>query len=501
MKQVINLLPNQPYVCQVVKQAFSPEFCQKIIDEKKDSFAKAITHYPTSYRNNDRQVVDDEALAALLFDEIKQYVPTSIDIAGVGKDETGNWQLKELNHRLRICRYQPNQYFNKHLDGVHYQSATVQSKLTFMVYLNDSEEFGGGRTLFFASKDNDEVIQEFLPQTGDLILFDHNIWHSGEVLHSGVKYILRSDILYQKTTPTNANIDQPFAEGHLGYIWAVAQNQQYIFTGGRDKLLKVWSKDGKSLASVQAHASSVVAILPYGNQLVVTASRDQTVRGWQIDHSTDQLRLNPLWKVWAHEATILNLCKINDERFASLGADGRVQMITIRGELKKNWLAHNEWVWAMVKLNDECVLTGSEDGSLKWWNYKRRALLGEWKGSPIPVTALVFDDIHQRLFVGRNNGTIECLQWDNSTLSLHLLQSVQVHQGIIRCLKIYQNLLISGAEDNQVKVWQLSDLLQANPEFEPIKTYAHDNFVQDVLLLNQQLVSVSYDGKIAVNAF
>ncbi|WP_045112840.1 2OG-Fe(II) oxygenase [Microscilla marina] len=501
MKQVIHLLPQQPYVCMVVKKAFAPELCKKIIEERKNNFAKAITHYPTSYRNNDRQVVDDDTLAALLFEEIKQYVPSSIDIAGVGKDEAGNWQLKELNHRLRICRYQPEQYFNKHLDGVHYQSATVQSKLTFMVYLNDSHEFIGGRTLFFASKDSDEVIQEFLPETGDLIIFDHNIWHAGEVLHSGIKYILRSDILYQKTSPVSSSTDQPFAEGHLGYIWAIAHNPHYVFTGGRDKLLKVWSKDGEALTSVQAHANSVVAILPYGNDLVITASRDQTVRGWQLDDTTGKLLLRPLWQVWAHEATILNLCKIDDQRFASLGADGMVQMITTKGELKKNWLAHHEWIWAMVKMNDACVLTGSEDGSLKWWDYQKRALLGEWAHSRVPVTALVFDAPNQWLFVGRNNGTIECLQWDNQTLKLTPLHSIYAHQGIIRCLKIHQHLLVSGAEDNLVKLWQLTKLVEANLGFEPLKTYAHNNFVQDVLLLDQQLVSVSYDGKIAVNAY
>lgn len=499
MKQIIDLLPNQPHVCLVVKQAFGAQMCQQLVAEKKHSFTKAITHYPTSYRNNDRQVVDDDRLSTLLFEEIKQYIPQQINTKGVGKHESGNWQLKRLNNRLRLCRYQPQQYFNKHLDGVHYESATVQSKLTFMVYLNGNEEFEGGRTLFFPSKTSDEIVQEYLPEAGDLIIFDHNIWHSGEVLQSGVKYILRSDILYEKITPEAPLVNQAFAEGHLGYIWAIAKNENYIFTGGRDKLLKMWDYDGKLMAAIQAHENSVLAILPYGNDLIITASRDQTVRCWAIDRLGKKIHFQRAWKTSPHTATILNLCKIDHKRFASLGADGMVQVITVGGSMKQAWKAHDEWVWAMAKMNETCLLTCSEDGSLKWWNYKKKALLGQWTESNVPANSLAFDEATQLLFVARSNGVIECFRWDNAQSKLTPLHSIQAHEGIIRCLKIYEHYLISGGEDNQVNVWNVSDFAHTLPTLSPAQTYSHNNFVQDVLVLGNKLISVSYDGQIIIN--
>lgn len=50
--------------------------------------------------------------------------------------------------------------------------------LTFMVYLNSAAgNFVGGRTLFYKSMTDKEILAEYTPHQGDLIIFDHNIWH------------------------------------------------------------------------------------------------------------------------------------------------------------------------------------------------------------------------------------------------------------------------------------------------------------------------------------
>ena len=127
MKKLINLLPDRPEVCLVIKKAFSSSFCKKIIEEKKQTFQSAQTHYPTSYRNNDRQILDSEYLSSTLFEVIQQYIPEKIETESIGKDEAGTWQLRKLNSRIRICRYLSGQYFSKHLDGIHYESKIIKS--------------------------------------------------------------------------------------------------------------------------------------------------------------------------------------------------------------------------------------------------------------------------------------------------------------------------------------------------------------------------------------
>jgi len=70
--------------------------------------------------------------------------------------------------------------------------------MTFMIYLNDG--MPGGETRFFA--DVEQVVQQcpylsVQPKEGMALLFLHSIWHEGAVVHSGQKYVLRTDVMYQ----------------------------------------------------------------------------------------------------------------------------------------------------------------------------------------------------------------------------------------------------------------------------------------------------------------
>jgi WD40 repeat protein len=245
----------------------------------KNSFQKAISNYPTYYRNNDRFVIDNDSLATELFDKVKPYLPEVIKIASNIDSENGVWHLKELNNRLRFCKYSAHQYFHRHLDGVHYQNETTQSKLTFMIYLNSATEFKGGRTLFYKTKETDEIWAAYTPKQGDLIVFDHNIWHEGEVLTEGEKFVLRSDILYTKKRTKIQK--KPFI-GHLGYIWSLLKlNDGIILSGGRDKEIKVWTLEGEQKHSLKGHENSILCIEKISPNIFISASRDMQIIVWK----------------------------------------------------------------------------------------------------------------------------------------------------------------------------------------------------------------------------
>ena len=66
------------------------------------------------------------------------------------------------------------------------------------------------------------------------------------------------------------------------------------------------------------------------------------------------------------------------------------------------------------------------------------------------------------------------------------------HEGIVRCIKTNGNIVVSGGEDNQVKVWSKAD-------FSKINEFTHLNFVQDILIRSNDIISVSYDEQIIKN--
>ena len=131
-------------------------------------------------RNNTRVMFDDPAFAALLFDRIAPHLPqTLFDMTPVG-----------ANERFRCYRYDVDQRFAAHYDGAFIRSDDEQSLLTFMVYLN--EGFGGGATRFH------EFRVDATPVTGRALLFQHLLLHEGCFVTSGLKYVLRSDVMYRR---------------------------------------------------------------------------------------------------------------------------------------------------------------------------------------------------------------------------------------------------------------------------------------------------------------
>lgn len=477
--EIQNILPDADFTCFVIPALFCKAECEQLLNtDIKNSFQKAISNYPTYYRNNDRFVVDNEVLSSLLFEKVKPYLPETIETNSAIQSENGVWHLKELNNRIRFCKYSANQYFHRHLDGIHYQNETTQSKLTFMIYLNSATEFKGGRTLFFKTKETDEIWAYYIPKQGDLIVFDHNVWHEGEVLTQGEKFVLRSDILYSKKETKTRR--EPF-DGHLGYIWSLLKiDENTILSGGRDKEIKAWTVSGEQKQSLQGHENSILCIEKISNDIFISGSRDQQIIVWK-----DYKILN---RIKVHSAIVLSLCRIDADTFASSSGDNTIKVVNLEGTVLKTYKEHTNWVWQVIKLDDNILASGSEDGAIKIWNCKNEISINTFKTSD-PIISLAFNHQTRQLISGSLNGEISIRTLTDDYLQQEI-QTFKAHAGIIRTLKLIDNQYIaSGGEDNKVKIWSLEGQL--------ISELTHQNFVQSIEFLdNNTILSASYDGTI-----
>jgi predicted 2-oxoglutarate/Fe(II)-dependent dioxygenase YbiX len=127
-------------------------------------------------RNNDRVIFDDHALAYDLWQRLKSQVPAFV----AGRQAIG------LNERFRVYRYAPGQQFKGHIDGTFARANGEISQLTCMIYLNDG--FSGGETAFSSI-----VVK---PTSGLALIFHHNLFHEGRSVADGLKYVLRSDVMF-----------------------------------------------------------------------------------------------------------------------------------------------------------------------------------------------------------------------------------------------------------------------------------------------------------------
>ena len=129
-------------------------------------------------RNNYRLIHTDINLANKYWEKLNGFYPEKIeDNKAVG-----------LNEQFRFYKYESEQRFKRHIDGRFKRNDFEESRITFMIYLND--DFTGGETKF-----NDITIN---PKTGTALCFIHEQKHEGISIKEGEKYVLRSDIMYKK---------------------------------------------------------------------------------------------------------------------------------------------------------------------------------------------------------------------------------------------------------------------------------------------------------------
>lgn len=131
--------------------------------------------------------------------------------------------IRGINARFRVYRYVPGAVYRPHIDGAWPRSGldltrpegsqylyddtregAQLSRLTFLLYLND--DFTEGYTTFFIPKQSgvglDAIRVE--PRMGSVLVFPHGesigaLLHEGSGVKSGAKYVIRTDVLYEKS--------------------------------------------------------------------------------------------------------------------------------------------------------------------------------------------------------------------------------------------------------------------------------------------------------------
>lgn len=162
-----------------VSDVYSAAECASFVRLIEDWAPVLATNNPL-YRDQDRVIRDDPALASELFTRLRGHLPPRM----------GGLTLVGLNERSRFYRYRAGQRFAPHMDHWYRPSERRVTLLTVLVYFND--DFEGGETRFLEQLD--EVL---VPRSGMAAIFQHKVRHEGCVVRRGVKYAMRSDVVYE----------------------------------------------------------------------------------------------------------------------------------------------------------------------------------------------------------------------------------------------------------------------------------------------------------------
>lgn len=208
----------------LLKGFFSPEECAYYRKEFESMGLRPVheSGYRDNFRNNERVAAMGPDLAAELYQRVLPFLDKEMIVDSDNDDLyfpgcKGTWSPRGCNDCFRFCRYQPGGHFSPHVDGEFIKSTELRSMKTMMIYLNG--DFSGGFTNMLDENvesvmdedgkrhgDPKAVLLQVRPEEGMAIVFDHKMLHEGTSLLTGYKYILRTEILYERhagSAPTN----------------------------------------------------------------------------------------------------------------------------------------------------------------------------------------------------------------------------------------------------------------------------------------------------------
>uniref|UniRef100_A0A7S4L0M6 Prolyl 4-hydroxylase alpha subunit domain-containing protein n=1 Tax=Paramoeba aestuarina TaxID=180227 RepID=A0A7S4L0M6_9EUKA len=189
----------QKLLAFTVDNVLSEDECQRLIDATEArGYAQALVNVGfgrqelmDDVRKSDRFMSDDKDFAKSLLDRLTggELFPNSFK----------KHDVVCLNERLRFLRYYKGGFFAHHHDGCYIRpDGSERSYVTLQLYLNTPAK--GGATTFFSvyTKDGKPIEKIAVnPRPGKVLIFQHNILHEGSLLEEGVKYAMRTDIMYK----------------------------------------------------------------------------------------------------------------------------------------------------------------------------------------------------------------------------------------------------------------------------------------------------------------
>ncbi|CAM1500540.1 Fc.00g097020.m01.CDS01 [Cosmosporella sp. VM-42] len=212
------------HIALILDNVLSPEECKEILalaeasvpkEEGASSWRPALVSLgpgweapAPGYRESDRIIWNEQTVVDRLWErcsrvdglkELLATVPPRYQAGG------GQWEFRRFNERMRFLKYSPGQYFKPHCDGPYWYEEgdkEFQTHYTVHLYLNDSiqndpqSELVGGATAFLERRGGKRV--DVNPKAGSVLIFQHKgLFHEGAKVNKGIKYTMRTDILYE----------------------------------------------------------------------------------------------------------------------------------------------------------------------------------------------------------------------------------------------------------------------------------------------------------------
>ncbi|KAG9764160.1 WD40 repeat-like protein, partial [Aureobasidium melanogenum] len=300
------------------------------------------------------------------------------------------------------------------------------------------------------------------------------------LLFDSDKILTGSDDTNINVYDTRTGVLRRKLEGHEGGVWALQYEGDTLVSGSTDRSVRIWDiPSGKCLQTFQGHTSTVrclVILKPVKigtaadgspimmpkEPLIITGSRDSTLRVWKLPRPGDpQIHQagppandsdNPysLRVLTGHHNSVRAIAAHGDTLVSgSYDCTVRVWKIST-GDMVHRLTGHTQKVYSVVLDHDRgrCI-SGSMDNLVKVWSLETGNCLFNLDGHTSLVGLL--DLSHGRLVSAAADSTLRIWDPDNGNCQSIL----SAHTGAITCFQHDDQKVISGS-DRTLKMWNIS---------------------------------------------
>ncbi|PZV25926.1 MAG: hypothetical protein DCF12_12450 [Snowella sp.] len=238
--------------------------------------------------------------------------------------------------------------------------------------------------------------------------------------------------------------------GHKSNIYSVSfsADGQTIATASKDQTIKLWNLQGQVLRTFKGHEDSVYSVTfsPDG-QYLASSSRDKTVRLWDLQGNTIAI-------LKGHQKSIDDVQFSPDgKKLVTVSRDGTVKLWNLQGQLLQTWGdGKTAFFGVSFSPKGDRIAVAADDTTIKLWNLQGQ-LLTTLKGHQELVTSVVFSPDGQRLISSSSDGTAKI--WNLQGLELKTLRGHQ--EGVLKvAVDRTGRHIATASEDGTVKLWDLT---------------------------------------------
>ncbi|EGT55215.1 hypothetical protein CAEBREN_29510 [Caenorhabditis brenneri] len=251
--------------------------------------------------------------------------------------------------------------------------------------------------------------------------------------------------------------------GHISSVRAVkvSPRHPFLFSGGEDKQVKCWDLEyNKVIRHYHGHLSAIQALAVHPSlDILVTCARDSTARVWDMrtkaqvhcfaGHTNTVAdvvcqSVDPQVITASHDSTVRlwdlaagrSMCTLTHHKksvraltihprlnmFASASPDNIKQWKLPKGEFMQNLSGHNSIINTLSTNDDGVVVSGADNGSLCFWDWRSGFCFQKVQTKPQPgsieseagIYASCFDKTGLRFITAEADKTIKMYKPDDS---------------------------------------------------------------------------------------